>query len=75
MAAVPGSTLLHSSLHDRSWSFLAIFAAGFLLLLVLAVAGALLRLNWRAWLPGAEGRGSLLGSVTAAVYSFMSFLP
>jgi len=60
---------------DRSFSFFAIFAVGFAVLLVLAIGAAALGLNWRSWLPGAESRGSLIGSVSAAVYSFMSFFP
>jgi len=59
----------------RSISFFAIFAAGFAVVLALAIVGATLHLNWRAWLPGAESHGSLIGSVSAAVYSFMSYLP
>jgi hypothetical protein len=30
--------------------------------------------QWRLWLPGAERGKSLLESVKAGVYSFMSFL-
>jgi len=59
----------------RSISFFAIFTAGFAVVLALAIVGATLHLNWRAWLPGAERSGSLIGSVTTAVYSFMSYLP
>lgn len=73
--AVSGSTLFDTSHDGRSWSFQAILAMVIAVLLVLALASATLGLRWRSWLPGAEGRGSLLGSVTAAAYSFMSFLP
>jgi len=70
-----GSNLLDAIHGERSWSFFAIFVVSFLVVLVLAVGGTALGLSWRTWLPGAETRGSLLGSVQAAVYSFMSFLP
>jgi hypothetical protein len=73
--AVTGSNLQVLSHGERSLSFFAIFAAGFAVVLTLAIAGAVLHLNWRSLLPGAENRGSLLGSVTTAVYSFMSYLP
>ena len=59
---------------DRSVSWIVIFAAGFVVLLVLAVASAPFGLKWRSWLPGAEGGGSFIGSVRSAVYSFMSYL-
>jgi light-harvesting complex 1 beta chain len=58
-----------------SWFYATSFMAAFAVVLVLACAGAAMGLNWRSWLPGAENRGSLLGSVMAAVSSFMSYLP
>jgi light-harvesting complex 1 beta chain len=73
--AASGSNLINVTRDDHSLSFIAIFVTGFAVVLALAVACAALGLNWRSWFPGAEGRGSLFGSVTAAVYSFMSFLP
>jgi hypothetical protein len=71
---VSGSTLLDVTRGERSLSFFAIFITGFAVVLSLAVVGVLLRLDWRSWLPGGEQRDSLLGSVTATVYSFMSYL-
>jgi len=53
----------------------AIFVVGFVAVLALAIAGALVRLNWRCWLPAAEKRDSLVASLTTTVCSFMSFLP
>ena len=73
--SIPGSNLLDVSRGDHSLSFLAIFAAGFVVVLALALGGSALGLKWRSWLPGAESRGSLFGSVSAAVYSFMSLIP
>jgi light-harvesting complex 1 beta chain len=72
---VSQTDLIDASRADRSLLFSATFVAAFAVLLVLAIAGAGLGLNWRSWLPGAESRGSLPGSVTAAVFSFMSYLP
>ena len=59
----------------RDWSLDLIFAVSFALLLVVAVGGATLGMKWRDWLPGAEGGGSLVGSVRSAVCTFMSYLP
>jgi light-harvesting complex 1 beta chain len=73
--AVSGSHSLDARRGGRTVSFFAIFIAGFAVVLSLALVGTVLHLNWRSWLPGAESRGSLFGSVTAAVYSFMSLLP
>lgn len=53
---------------------LLIFALGFVVFLVIALAGQLLGKPWRTWLPGAEGVESLFGGVKAAVYTFMSHL-
>jgi hypothetical protein len=72
---VTGSTLHDVTRGQHSLSFAAIFIAGFAVVLALAVVGILFRLDWRSWLPGAEKRGSVVGSVTAAVYSFMSYFP
>jgi len=72
---VSGSSPIGVSRSDRSLSFFAVFVAAFAVVLVLAIVGAVFGMNWRSWLPGAESRGSLFGSVTASVYSFMSLLP
>lgn len=59
--------------HDfRGWT--VIFALSFLVFMVIALAGQLLGVQWRSWLPGAEGVKSLFGGVKAAVYTFMSHL-
>jgi light-harvesting complex 1 beta chain len=58
---------------DRSnRSYLPIFVLSFAVFLAIALAGAVLGLPWRSWLPGAEGVKSLVGGVHAAVYTFMS---
>jgi light-harvesting complex 1 beta chain len=55
-------------------SFYGIFAAGFMLFLVIALVAQAMGWQWRSWLPGAEGAKSLVGGVKAAVYTFMSHL-
>ncbi|MCX7203180.1 MAG: hypothetical protein NTV17_13210 [Burkholderiales bacterium] len=50
--------------------FIVLFAA----FLVLALCGQLLTWNWRTWLPGAEGAGSLWHGVKSAVYTVISHL-
>lgn len=49
-----------------------IYALSFCVFLLIALFGATLGLQWRSWLPGAEGVKSLFGGVNAAVYTFMS---
>lgn len=49
-----------------------LFALSFVVFLAIALTGTVLGRPWREWLPGAEGVGSLLGGVKAAVYTFMS---
>lgn len=57
-----------------STTFVAIFAVGFSIFLVIALVAQTLGWQWRSWLPGAEGVKSLTGGVKAAVYTFMSYL-
>jgi light-harvesting complex 1 beta chain len=57
-----------------SLTFGAIFAAGFLVLLCVALVAQLLTLQWRSWLPGAENEKSLFAGVKSAVYTFMPHL-
>jgi light-harvesting complex 1 beta chain len=65
---------LEEAAKTRSLSFLTIFAVGFVIFAAIAVVAGALGLQWRSWLPGAEGVKSLTGGVTAAVYTFMSHL-
>ncbi len=58
----------------ESRAYVGIYLASFVVLLLIALVGQLLFLRWRAWLPGAEGGQSLVGSVRSAVYTFMSYL-
>jgi light-harvesting complex 1 beta chain len=57
-----------------SVAFIGIFVAGFVLFLAIAVFAQIMRWEWRAWLPGAEGEKSLIHGVKSAVYTFMSNL-
>jgi light-harvesting complex 1 beta chain len=52
-----------------------VFLVGFVVLLVIALVGRGLALDWRQWLPGAEGEKTLIGGVRSAVYTFMSNIP
>lgn len=52
-----------------------VFCAGFAVFLVIALVAQMLAMQWRTWLPGAEGEGSLIGGVKSAVYTFMSYIP
>ncbi len=58
---------------DRK-SYWLLFVAAFSVFLALALVGQTLGLQWRSWLPGAEGVKSVTGGVKAAVYTFMSHL-
>ena len=42
--------------------------------LLLAMMGQMMFLDWRTWLPGAEGTRPMLGSVKSAVYTVISQL-
>ena len=50
------------------------FVLVFCVFMALAVVGQLLALNWRTWLPGAEGSASTLAGVKSAVYTVISGL-
>jgi light-harvesting complex 1 beta chain len=46
----------------------------FCVFLLLAMMGQMLFMDWRNWLPGAEGTQPMLGSVKSAVYTVISQL-
>ena len=52
----------------------ALYLVSFAFLLVIALAAQVLFLEWRTWLPGAEGEKSLIKGVRSGVYTFMSHL-
>jgi len=64
--------------HETPQSSLAgfryFFVVLFFVFLALAIVGQMFFLNWRTWLPGAEGTQSMLGSVKSAVYTVISQL-
>jgi len=57
-----------------SLGFFGILVASFIVFLLVALIAQMLTLNWRTWLPGAEGETTLLEGVRASVYTFMSYL-
>jgi light-harvesting complex 1 beta chain len=59
---------------DDRKAFFLIFASAFVVFLTIALVGQTLGVQWRSWLPGAEGVKSVTGGVKAAVYTFMSHL-
>jgi hypothetical protein len=63
---------VHSTSHFHGYG--VIFVLLFLVFIVLALAGQMLVLNWRNWLPGAEGSTSTLGGVKSSVYTVISQL-
>jgi light-harvesting complex 1 beta chain len=73
MADTTVASATHPETGD-SKSFHGIFAAGFVVFLLIALVAQAMGWQWRSWLPGAEGAKSLTGGVKAAVYTFMSHL-
>lgn len=63
-----------SSSWDDKLAFVLIFVPCFVLLFSVAVAGQLVGLHWKAWLPGAENMTNLIAGVKASVYTFMSHI-
>ena len=64
----------HAVAKNDSKAFGVIFAASFVVMFAIALIASVLTLQWRTWLPGAEGERSLVGGVRSAVYTFMSYL-
>jgi light-harvesting complex 1 beta chain len=59
---------------DGSLVSRGVMAASFIVVLVIALGAQALMLNWRSWIPGAEGERSVIGGVRAAVNTFMSYM-
>lgn len=59
---------------NDSIGFFGILVTSFIVFLLVALIAQMLTLNWRTWLPGAEGERTLLDGVRASVYTFMSYL-
>lgn len=71
----------HQNISDPSFiadnhldGYRAIFVVVFCVFVALAMVGQLLALDWRNWLPGAEGSRATLVSVKSAVYTLISQL-
>lgn len=54
--------------------FRYLYVVLFCVFLLLALMGQMLFMEWRSWLPGAEGTRSMFGSVKSAVYTVISQL-
>ena len=67
------SSLTHCT-KNESTQFGAIFAVSFIVFLAVALIAQLLTFQWRSWFPGAESEKSIIDSVKASVYTFMSYL-
>ncbi len=73
MTSLSNTPVRHETKGD-SLAYHFIFAVCFVMFLGVALISTVLLLPWRSWLPGAEGSGTLLGGVRAAVYTLMSHL-
>ena len=54
--------------------FRYLYVVLFCVFLLLAMTGQMMFMDWRTWLPGAEGTRPMLGSVKSAVYTVISQL-
>lgn len=54
--------------------FRYLYVVLFCVFLLLAMMGQMLFMDWRNWLPGAEGTSPMFGSVKSAVYTVISQL-
>ena len=59
---------------DDQLAFVLIFVPCFVLLFSVALAGQLVGMRWKAWLPGAENMTNIIAGVKASVYTFMSHI-
>ena len=65
-------TNIHTDGHLHGYG--VVFVLLFLVFMVLALAGQLMVLNWRNWLPGAEGSATTFDGVKSSVYTVISQL-
>ena len=70
----PNNRMTTVQAHDHFDGYGITFVLLFLVFMALAVAGQLLVLDWRNWLPGAEGSTSTLDGVKSSVYTVISQL-
>ena len=64
----------HSISQTPLKEFRYLYLVLFCVFLLLAMMGQMLFMDWRTWLPGAEGSEPMLGSVKSAVYTVISQL-
>ncbi len=64
----------HSEAQAPLEEFRYLYVVLFCVFLLLAMTGQMLFMEWRNWLPGAEGTRPMLGSVKSAVYTVISQL-
>ena len=64
----------HSASQAPFKEFRYLYLVLFCVFLLLAMTGQMLFMDWRNWLPGAEGSEPMLGSVKSAVYTVISQL-
>ena len=68
------SASLQGAAKGENVAFGSIFLISFVAFLAIALIAQVMTLNWRLWLPGAEGEKSIVSGVRASVYTFMSYL-
>jgi light-harvesting complex 1 beta chain len=66
----PSHSVVQAPLKEFRYLYLVLFCV----FLLLAMMGQVLFMDWRNWLPGAEGTQPMLGSVKSAVYTVISQL-
>ena len=63
-----------SAVHAPIKEFQYLYVVLLCVFLLFAMMGQMMFLDWRTWLPGAEGTRPMLGSVKSAVYTVISQL-
>jgi light-harvesting complex 1 beta chain len=66
--------LTHSVAQTPHQEFRYLYVVLFCVFLLLAMMGQMLFMEWRNWLPGAEGTRPMYDSVKSAVYTVISQL-
>ena len=68
--AQPSDSILQAPIREFRYLYLVLFCV----FLLLAMMGQMLFMDWRTWLPGAEGSRPMYESVKSAVYTVISQL-
>ena len=66
--------LNNSAAQTPSTEFRYLYVVLFCVFLLLAMMGQMMFMDWRTWLPGAEGTRPMYESVKSAVYTVISQL-